>query len=107
MKKSLALIVLFYSLGSYAQRSTETAKQEIRKVVATYFNSVDHKDSETFCNLFALDSVSFFGVDAPDTYQAYLKKYPNARLFFKDNYKSFIHFVVSSDKKAEEKYGNL
>jgi hypothetical protein len=107
MKKSILIIVLFYSLGCYAQQHTETAKQEIRKVVASYFDSVDHKDSVTFCNLFALDSVSFYGVNAPDTYQANLKKYPRAQLMFKDNYKSFIHFVVSSNKKAEEKYDNL
>ena len=64
----------YASQHTTAQQSTEKAKQEIRKVVASYFNSFDHKDSVTFCNLFALDSVSFFGVNAPETYQAYLKK---------------------------------
>src|ERR1700683_3558175 len=107
MKKTMLIIALFCAIGCYAQQSAETAKQEIQKVVATYFNSVVNKDSVTFCNLFALDSVSFFGVNAPDTYQALLKKYPKAQVMFKDNYKGFIHFVVSSKKKAEEKYSNV
>jgi hypothetical protein len=107
MKKSMIAIALLCSMHCIAQQNTETAKQDIQKVLVTYFNSVVSKDSITFCNLFALDSVSFFGVNAPDTYQAYLKKYPKAQLIFKDSYRGFIHFVVSSKKKAEEKYSNI
>ncbi len=73
------------------------------KVVATYFNSIVNKDSLTFCNLFALDSVSFYGVNAGESYQAFLKKYPNAQLIQKDNYRQFIRFVASTKEKAERK----
>jgi hypothetical protein len=71
-----------------------SAKDDIMKVVSTYFNSILNKDSVTFCNLFALDSVSFFGVNAPDSYQFYSKKNPNTRLLLKDNYRSFIRFSL-------------
>jgi hypothetical protein len=50
MKKTMLIIFLFYSLGCFAQQGTEMAKQEIRKVVASYFNSIDQKDSVKFCN---------------------------------------------------------
>jgi hypothetical protein len=107
MKKSILIVALSCSISCYAQQSTETAKQEIQKVLVTYMNCIVNKDSLTFCNLFAVDSVSFFGVNAPETYQGYIKKYPGARLLIKDNYKNFMHFVVSSKKKAEEKYSNV
>jgi hypothetical protein len=51
--------------------------------------------------------VSFYGVNSPQTHQASLKQYPKAQLIQKDNYRGFIHFVVSSKKKAEEKYSDL
>jgi hypothetical protein len=34
-------------------------------------------------------------------------KCPKTRLLLKDNYRSFIRFVVSSKVKAEEKYNNV
>jgi hypothetical protein len=83
------------------------SKTGYSKVVATYFNCIVTKDSATFCSLFAMDSVSFYGVNAPETYQGYLKQHPKAQLIQKDNYKGFIHFVVTSKKKAEEKYSNV
>jgi len=107
MKKSIIAIALFYSVHSFGQQNAETAKKDIQQVVATYFNCIVNKDSATFCNLFALDSVSFYGVNSPQTYQGYLKQYPKAQLIQKDNYRGFIHFVVSSKKKAEEKYSNV
>lgn len=100
-------LALFCSLHCFSQQDAETAKQDIQKVITTYFNSIVSKDSVTFCNLFAMDSVSFYGVNAPQTYQGFLKKYPNARLMLKDNYKGFIHFVVTSKKRAEEKYSQV
>jgi len=54
-----------------------------------------------------MDSVSFYGVNSTDTYQDIIKKYPKAQLLLKDNYKNFIRLVVSSKKKAEEKYSNI
>jgi hypothetical protein len=70
-------------------------------------NCLINKDSATFCSLFALDSVSFYGVNSPDTYQTFLKKYPKAQLIQKDNYRNFIRWVASSNKKAEEKFSNI
>jgi hypothetical protein len=108
MKKPMIAIALLFSMHCFAQQNAETAKQDIQKVVTTYFNCIINKDSATFVSLFAMDSVSFFGVDATDTYQYFVKKYPmKVKLLMKDNYKGFIHFVVSSKKKAEEKYGNV
>jgi len=52
-------------------------------------------------------SVSFYGVNAGESYQAFLKKYPNAQLILKDNYRQFIRFVASTKEKAEEKYSNV
>ncbi|HLY71424.1 MAG TPA: hypothetical protein VKR53_16935 [Puia sp.] len=94
-------------LYSFAQQNPETAKQNIQKILATYFNSIFKKDSATFCGLFAMDSVSFYGVNSPGTYQGLLKQYPKAGFIMKDNHKGFIHFVTSSKKKAEEKYRNV
>jgi hypothetical protein len=54
-----------------------------------------------------MDSVSFFGVNSIQTYQAFLNKYPKAQLIQKDNYRNFIRLVVSSKKRAEEKYSNI
>jgi hypothetical protein len=107
MKKSMLIIALSCSLGSFAQQNAETAKQDIRKVLSTYMNCLINKDSATFVNLFAMDSVSFYGVNSTDTYQEIIKKYPKAPLIQKDNYRNFIRFVVSSKKKAEEKYNNI
>jgi len=107
MKHSLALLALLCSIKCFSQQDALTAKADIMKVVSTYFNCIQNKDSITFCNLFALDSVSFYGVNAPDSYQAYAKRNPKTRLLLKDNYRSFIRFVVSSKEKAEEKYSNL
>jgi hypothetical protein len=103
----MVITALLFSLNCFAQQNVGTAKKDIQKVVATYFHCIVSKDSVTFCSLFALDSLSFFGVNAPDTYQAFIKKYPKAQLLIKDNYKGFIHFVVSLKKKAEEKISNL
>lgn len=91
----------------FSQPNVQSAKDDIMKIVSTYFNSILNKDSLTFCNLFALDSISFYGVNAPDSYQAYAKKNPKNRLLLKDNYRSFIRFVVSSKEKAEEKYDSV
>ena len=107
MKKSIVVIALLCSMHCFAQQNADAAKQDIQKIVTTYFNCIVNKDSVTFCRLFALDSVSFYGVNAPQTYQAYLKQYPKAQLIQKDNYRGFIHFVVTSKKKAEEKYSNV
>ena len=107
MKKSMLIITLFCSVVCFAQQNAETVKQDIQKVLATYMNCLINKDSTTFCNLFALDSASFYGVNATDTYQELIKQYPRAPLIQKDNYKNFIRFVVSSKKKAEEKYKNI
>jgi hypothetical protein len=107
MKKSMLIIAILSSLGCLAQQNSETAKQDIKKVLATYMNCLINKDSATFCNLFVLDSVCFYGVNSTDTYQEIIKNYPKAQLIQKDNYKNFIRFVVSSKKKAEEKYKNI
>jgi hypothetical protein len=107
MKKSIALLAFLCSLKCFSQQNAGSAKDDIMKVVSTYFNCILNKDSVTFCNLFALDSVSFFGVNAPDSYQFYSKKNPKTRILLKDNYRSFIRFVVSSKVKAEEKYNNV
>jgi hypothetical protein len=107
MKKSIVLLGLLFSLKCFSQPNAQSAKDDIMKVVSTYFNSILNKDSITFCNLFALDSVSFYGVAAPDSYQAYAKKNPKAQLLLKDNYRGFIRFVVSSKAKAEEKYDHV
>jgi hypothetical protein len=85
----------------------QSDKGQIMKVFTTYMNCIMNKDSLTFCNLFALDSVSFYGVNAQASYNEFLKKYPKAQLILKDNYRKFIRFVVSSKQKAEEKYSNV
>ena len=103
----MVLIVLLCSMHCFGQQNPATAKDNIQKLVATYFTYIVNKDSAAFCGLFALDSVSFYGINAPQTFQGYLKRFPNARLMQKDNYKGFIHFVVSTKKKAEEKYSNV
>jgi len=54
------------------------------KVFTTYMNCIVDKDSVTFCNLFALDSVSFYGVNAMASYNEFIKKYPKAQLTLKD-----------------------
>jgi hypothetical protein len=107
MKKTIALLAFLCSSKCFSQPNPQSAKEDIMKVVSTYFNSILNKDSVTFCNLFALDSISFYGVAAPDSYQAYAKKNPKAHLLLKDNYRSFIRFVVSSKAKAEEKYDSV
>lgn len=83
MKKSMIVIALLCSVGCFAQQNAETAKQNIEQVMTTYFNAVLTKDGATFCHLFALDSVSFYGVNAPETYQGYLKQYPKGQLIQK------------------------
>jgi hypothetical protein len=107
VKKSIVILFVLCSAYCYSQQNAATAKEEIKKVLATYMSCIVNKDSATFVGLFAMDSVSFFGVNAQESYQAFLKKYPNARLLLKDNYRNFIRFVVSSKKKAEEKYSNV
>jgi hypothetical protein len=74
MKKTIALLAFLCSIKCFSQPNAQSAKDDIRKVVSTYFNSILNKDSVTFCNLFALDSISFYGVAAPDSYQAYARK---------------------------------
>jgi hypothetical protein len=70
-------------------------------------NRLANKDSATFYSLFAMDSVSFYGVNSTDTYQTHYKKYPKFQLIQKDNYRTFMKMVASSNKKAEEKCNNL
>jgi hypothetical protein len=107
MKKTMVIIVYLFSMHCFAQQNPETIKQDIRNVLVTYMNCLVNKDSATFCSLFAMDSVSFFGVIATETYRENVKKYPKVQLIQKDNYRGFIHFVVSSKIKAEEKYNDI
>jgi hypothetical protein len=95
------------SIRCYAQQNMQSEKGQIMRVFTTYMSAIVNKDSATFCNLFALDSVSFYGVNSATSYKEFLKKYPNAQLLIKDNYRHFIHFDVSSKQKAEEKYNNV
>lgn len=60
------------------------------KVFTTYMNCIVNKDSVTFCNLFALDSVSFYGVNAMARYNEFIKKYPKAQLTLKDKIMSAL-----------------
>jgi hypothetical protein len=106
MRKFILILSIFCSLKCYSQQ-TPSEKDQIRKVFTTYMKSIVNKDSLTFCNLFALDSVSFYGVNSTISYTEFLKKYPNAHLLIKDNYRRFMHFVVSSKQKEEEKYSNV
>jgi hypothetical protein len=107
MKNSILIIFILCSAKCYSQQNAAGAKEDIKKVLTTYMNCLINKDSTTFCSLFAMDSVSFFGVNATETYNEFMKKYPNTQLILKDNYRNFIRFVASSKKKAEEKYSNV
>jgi hypothetical protein len=107
MRKLILFISILSSIKCYSQQNVQSEKDQIMKVFTTYMNCIVDKDSATFCNLFALDSVSFYGVNAPESYIAFVKKYPNAQVILKDNYRKFIHFVSNSKEKAEEKYNNV
>ena len=107
MRKSILILSIVCSIKCYSQQNVQSDKDRIMKVFTTYMNCIINKDSPTFCNLFALDSVSFYGVNAMASYNEFIKKYPNAHLLLKDNYRGFMHFVVSSKEKAEEKYSNV
>ena len=104
MRKSLLFLSILCSVRCYAQQNVQSEKDSIMRVFTTYMNCIVNKDSLTFCNLFALDSVSFYGVNATESYTENIKKYPNAQLLQKDNYRKFIRFVAYSKQKAEEKY---
>jgi hypothetical protein len=107
MRKSILILSVFCSIKCYSQQNAQSEKDQIMKVFTTYMNCIVNKDSATFCNLFALDSVSFYGVNATESYNVFIKKSPNAQLILKDNYRKFIRFVASSKEKAEEKYSNV
>src|ERR1700689_2996520 len=107
MKKSILFLSILCSIRCFSQQQAQSDKDQIMKVFTTYMNCIVNKDSLTFCNLFALDSVSFYGVNAMASYNEFIKKYPKAQLILKDNYRKFMGFVVSSKEKAEEKYSNV
>ena len=107
MRKLILVISILSSIKCYSQQNVQSEKDEIMKVFTTYMNCIINKDSLTFCNLFELDSVSFYGVNAQESYMEFIKKYPKAQLILKDNYRKFIRFVANSKEKAEEKYNNV
>jgi hypothetical protein len=68
---------------------------------------VINKDSATFCSLFALDSVSFYGIADTATANVVVKQNPRFKIILKDSYKNFMHWDVSTKMKLEEKFNDV
>jgi hypothetical protein len=107
MKKVIFALPLLYSINAFSQQTNETAKEEIQKVFHTYMNSVINKDSATFCSLFALDSVSFYGIADTATANVAVKQNPRFKIILKDSYRNFMHWDVSTKMKLEEKFNDV
>lgn len=99
--KKLALITILITQIGFSQNKN---KEELKKVLNTFMESIVKSDSITFYNLFLEKSVNWVGVYKDRTQQKRLEKDPKNEAFFTDNYKTFFRSV---NGQAEEKFDNI
>lgn len=102
------LIICSFSIPAFSQNNTYRQNEEsLKKVIASFQESIIKKDSITFKSLFFDDKVSFVGIMSPQTEQSIKKNYPDFEGIAVSNSSKFIKEICTSEKKQEEKFYNV
>lgn len=100
--KKFVLLILFLSQISFSQNKN---KEELKKVINTFMESIIKSNSITYQDLFLEKHVNWLGIYRDRTQQKILEKDPKNEAYFVDNYKDFFKSVKGGN--CEEKFYNV
>ena len=107
---SIGLLLVVGASSSLAQKSATRDEAELRKVTENFRTSIIKKDKPLFLSLFLESNIGWQSVTENESLSRIKVKQPKAVKVFvnpKDNYLSFIDFVVEAKNPVEETFSNI
>ena len=106
MKSLLYVTLACIPLLSIAQDHTADSLK-IQEVVTVFLQSVEHKDSVNFVQLFFSDQVPFTGIMSKKTEWSIKEGYPDFQGIAVSDHKQFISEICSTDTSQREKISHF
>lgn len=104
MIKRLIVILFAGCSVMQAQSNFGSTNPEINKLMQDFMRAISQKDSTLFYSLFYDGPVAWTGVYKQQTYASQVKENPKELIYFTDNYRAFIRWIVKEKKSLEEQF---